>query len=77
MATSNRRLIEQLIGALGIAANRRAINVDRYGNTSGAGILILLAENVRIAVIGLGAGDPIVIAAVGANLHSGAHFIRL
>ncbi|WP_406229738.1 3-oxoacyl-ACP synthase III family protein [Nocardia sp. NBC_01009] len=74
---SNRRLIEQLIGALGIAENRTSINVDRYGNTSGASVLILLAEDLRNGVIGLGSGDPIVIAAVGANMQYGAHFIRL
>ncbi|MFE4456777.1 3-oxoacyl-ACP synthase III family protein [Nocardia tengchongensis] len=74
---ANRRLIEQLSTALGAGDARTPINVDRYGNTSGASPLILLAEEVRAGAIALGSGEPIVIAAIGANLQYGAHVVRL
>ncbi|MFE2961053.1 3-oxoacyl-ACP synthase III family protein [Nocardia tengchongensis] len=74
---SNRRLIEQLADDLGAEGARVPINVDRYGNTSGASVLILLAEEVRAGAVALGSGEPVVIAAVGANLQYGAHVVRL
>jgi len=74
---SNRRLIEQLIDRAGLAEDRTAIHVDRYGNTSGASVLILLAEDVRKGVVSLGSGEPVTLAAIGANLQNGAHVIRL
>ncbi|MET8877290.1 3-oxoacyl-ACP synthase III family protein [Nocardia sp. NPDC004604] len=74
---SNLRLIEQLIDVGGLPPNRTATNVERYGNTSGASVLILLAEDIRNGVTTLGSGDPVVIAAIGANLQYGTHVIRL
>lgn len=74
---ANRRLIEPLREALDLPEERTAINVDRYGNTSGASVLILLAEDLRHGVVSLGSGAPVVLAAVGANLQYGAHLIRL
>jgi 3-oxoacyl-[acyl-carrier-protein] synthase III len=38
----NKRLLEHFIQVSGLPAERVAINVDRYGNTSAAGMLILL-----------------------------------
>ncbi|MGW4241395.1 3-oxoacyl-ACP synthase III family protein [Nocardia sp. NPDC004722] len=74
---SNRRLVEQLTADLGATASRAPVNVDHYGNTSGASVLILLAEEVRAGTVALGSGDPVVLAAIGANLQYGAHIIRL
>lgn len=50
---------------------------DRYGNTSAAGMLILLAEDLESGVVKLGSGDLVAIAAVGANVHYGAQLVRL
>jgi len=40
-------------------------------------VLILLAEDVRKGVVSLGSGEPVTLAAIGANLQNGAHVIRL
>lgn len=74
---SNLRLIEQLMLVADLPEDRTSINVDRYGNTSGASVLILLAEDVRGGIVELGSGAPIVIAAIGANLQVGAQAIAL
>ena len=54
-----------------------ACNVDRYGNTSAAGMLILLAEDLEAGACALGSGDLVLVAAVGANVHYGAQLVRL
>ncbi|WP_280273147.1 3-oxoacyl-ACP synthase III family protein [Nocardia wallacei] len=74
---ANLRLIEKLAAATGIESERMPTNVDRYGNTSAASVLILLAEEVRAGRVVLGSGDPVVIATIGANFQYGAHVIRL
>ncbi|MEV4126251.1 3-oxoacyl-[acyl-carrier-protein] synthase III C-terminal domain-containing protein [Nocardia sp. NPDC049707] len=74
---SNLRLIEKLMDIGGLPEDRTAINVERYGNTSGASVFILLAEDIRNQKVTLGSGDPVVIAAIGANLQYGAHVVRL
>ena len=73
----NRRLMDRFISEAGLPADRVACNVDRYGNTSAAGMLILLAEDLEAGVVTLGSGDLVLIAAVGANVHYGAQLIRL
>ncbi|HEU0051865.1 MAG TPA: 3-oxoacyl-[acyl-carrier-protein] synthase III C-terminal domain-containing protein [Longimicrobium sp.] len=73
----NKRLMGRFIDEAGLDPDRVACNVDRYGNTSAAGMLILLAEDLERGVVRLGSGDLVVIAAVGANVHYGAQLIRL
>ncbi|QRN92806.1 3-ketoacyl-ACP synthase [Archangium violaceum] len=73
----NKRLMEHFIGTMGLPQKRVAINVDRYGNTSAAGKLILLAEDLESGRVRLGSGDLVLMAAVGANVHYGAQLIRL
>ncbi|HYO59480.1 3-oxoacyl-ACP synthase III family protein [Archangium sp.] len=73
----NKRLMEHFIGMAGVPHERVAINVDRYGNTSAAGKLILLAEDLEAGRVRLGSGDLVLVAAVGANVHYGAQLIRL
>jgi 3-oxoacyl-[acyl-carrier-protein] synthase III len=73
----NKRLMDHYVRGAGLPADRVACNVDRYGNTSAAGMLILLAEDLEQGVVRLGSGDLVVIAAVGANVHYGAQLIRL
>lgn len=73
----NKRLMEQFMETVGLPQERVAINVDRYGNTSAAGKLILLAEDLEAGRVRLGSGDLVLVAAVGANIHYGAQLIRL
>jgi 3-oxoacyl-[acyl-carrier-protein] synthase III len=73
----NKRVMDRFIEDAGLPAERVAFNVDRYGNTSAAGMLILLAEDLQAGVVKLGSGDVVVIAAVGANVHYGAQLVRL
>ena len=73
----NKRLMGRFIAEAGLDPERVACNVDRYGNTSAAGMLILLAEDLEAGVVEIGRGDLVVIAAVGANVHYGAQLIRL
>ncbi|HYG64475.1 MAG TPA: 3-oxoacyl-[acyl-carrier-protein] synthase III C-terminal domain-containing protein [Thermoanaerobaculia bacterium] len=73
----NKRLMDRFIQSAALPAERVAYNVDRYGNTSAAGMLILLAEDLDAGVVRLGGGDLVLIAAVGANVHYGAQLVRL
>src|SRR5215216_5295437 len=73
----NKRLMDSFVADLGLPPERVACNVDRYGNTSAAGMLILLAEDLEQGVVELGRGDLVLVAAVGANVHYGAQLIRL
>ncbi|WNG44387.1 3-ketoacyl-ACP synthase [Archangium minus] len=73
----NKRLVQHFIRAAGLPQERVALNVDRYGNTSAAGKLILLAEDLAAGRVRLGSGDLVLLAAVGANVHFGAQLIRL
>ncbi|NUP28393.1 MAG: hypothetical protein HOQ44_17180 [Nocardia sp.] len=73
----NLRLVEKLIAEAGLPGDRTAINVDRYGNTSNASVLIGLAEDIRSGVVELGSGEPVVLASIGANFQNGAHVVRL
>lgn len=73
----NPRLLNRFVAAAGLPPERVATNVDRYGNTSAAGMLILLAEDLAAGHVRLGSGDLVLIAAVGANVHYGAQLVRL
>jgi 3-oxoacyl-[acyl-carrier-protein] synthase III len=51
--------------------------VDRHGNTSAAGMLILLDEDLRAGKVAIGRGDLVLMAAIGANVNYGAQLVRL
>jgi 3-oxoacyl-[acyl-carrier-protein] synthase-3 len=73
----NRRLMESFMAGAGLPADRVAMNVHRYGNTSAAGMLILLAEDLEAGRVRVGSGDLVLVAAVGAGVHYGAQLVRL
>jgi 3-oxoacyl-[acyl-carrier-protein] synthase III len=73
----NKRLMDRFTQEYGLPAGAVALNVDRYGNTSAAGMLILLAEDLEAGRVRLGSGDLVLVAAVGANVHYGAQLVRL
>jgi 3-oxoacyl-[acyl-carrier-protein] synthase III len=73
----NKRVLDAFVAQLGLESERVASTVERYGNTSAAGMLVALSEDVRHGVVRLGSGDLVCVAAVGANVHAGAQLIRL
>lgn len=73
----NKRVLDRFVAQVGLDPQRVASTVEAYGNTSAAGMLVALAEDVRHGVVALGSGDEVCIAAVGANVHAGAQLIRL
>ena len=52
------------------------MHMERYANTSAAGTLILLAEDLADGVVGLSRGDLVLFAAIGAGVHWGAQLVR-
>lgn len=73
----NRRVLDRFAEEAGLPRERIACNVERRGNTSAAGMLTLLAEDLERGEVRLGSGDLVLIAAVGANVHYGAQLVRL
>ncbi len=63
---ANIRIIEAAAKALGLPMDRFFVNIDRYGNTSGASIPIALCEAVQQGR--LKPGDRMVMVAFGAGL---------
>ncbi len=73
----NKRVLDRFSALAGLGDARVASTVQHYGNTSAAGMLVALSEDVRRGVVQLGRGDLVCLAAVGANVHAGAQLIRL
>lgn len=73
----NQRLLDAFASSMGIAQEQVASNVARYGNTSSAGMFILLSEDLERGTLRLGSGALVVMAAIGAGVHYGAQLIRL
>lgn len=74
---ANKRLVEAFIAQLGISVDKTAMHMERYGNTSAAGTLILLAEDLLDGLVRIGGDDLILMAAIGAGSQCAAHVIRL
>ena len=72
---SNRRIIESAMQRLGLPAEKAAINIDRYGNTSAASIPIALDEAVRGGRVVQ--GDLVLFLAVGAGLTWASALMRM
>jgi 3-oxoacyl-[acyl-carrier-protein] synthase-3 len=72
---ANIRIIEAAADRLGVEPERLMVNVDRYGNTSGASIPLALDEARRAGR--LTHGDVAVLVGFGAGLTWGAAVIRL
>ena len=73
----NKRLMDSFVARSGLPPERVACHVDRYGNTSAAGKLILLAEDLADGTVRLGSGALVLFAAVGANVHYASQLVRL
>jgi 3-oxoacyl-[acyl-carrier-protein] synthase III len=72
---ANINILHGLAADLGVPAERFYANLDRYGNTASASVLIALDEARKEGVVGK--GDLVVTAAFGGGLSWGANLIRL
>jgi 3-oxoacyl-[acyl-carrier-protein] synthase-3 len=71
---ANTRIVEATAKKLGISIGKFFMNLDKYGNTSGASIPIALDEMARNGL--LSKGDKIIIVGFGAGLTYGAQIIK-
>jgi 3-oxoacyl-[acyl-carrier-protein] synthase-3 len=74
MHQANQNLIVRIAEALGVPSERFYSNIDRYGNTSSASMLIAAAEWCREHTFT--PGEPVVFAGFGAGFHWGALLAR-
>ena len=71
---ANKRIIKAAAERLGIACDRVVINIDQYGNTTGATIPLATRDALRCGK--LKKGDLVLFAAVGAGYTVGANLWR-
>jgi 3-oxoacyl-[acyl-carrier-protein] synthase-3 len=71
---ANRRIIDAAADAMGLPREKVAINLDRYGNTSGGSIPLTLDEAVRSGQIRR--GSHVVLCGFGAGLAWGTAVLR-
>jgi 3-oxoacyl-[acyl-carrier-protein] synthase-3 len=71
MHQANQNLIDRVAKATGVPASKFYSNIERYGNTSSASMLIAASEWWQ-STKRLGSGVPICFAAFGAGYHWGA-----
>jgi len=74
---ANMRLVEGFAKHAKLPMDRVPMHMDRYGNTSAAGTLILFAEDLAAGNVSLGSRQLVLFTAIGAGAHYGAHLIRL
>jgi 3-oxoacyl-[acyl-carrier-protein] synthase-3 len=72
---SNLRIIESARVRMGLPKDKIAVNIDRYGNTSAASVILSLDEARRDGT--LQAGDIVLLVAIGAGLTWSTMIIRL
>ena len=70
-------MLDRFANLSGLAPEQVASTVQTYGNSSAAGMLVSLSEDVKQGVVSLGSKELVCIAAAGANVHYGAQLIRL
>jgi 3-oxoacyl-[acyl-carrier-protein] synthase-3 len=71
---ANRRIITSAAERLGVATNKVVINIERFGNTTGATIPLALNDAVNDGR--LKKGDLVLLASVGAGFTVGAVLLR-
>jgi 3-oxoacyl-[acyl-carrier-protein] synthase-3 len=71
---ANRRIIEAAAKQLGLPDEKVVINIERYGNTTGATIPLALAD--ALSAGRLKKGDLVLLASVGAGFTVGAVLLR-
>ena len=68
---ANRNLLDRVAKFLDLPAKKVFVNVDRYGNTSSASLLIAASE-WAVGTDARDVSDPVVLASFGAGFHWGA-----
>ena len=71
---ANRRIIRAAAKELGLAEEKVVINIERFGNTTGATIPLALADG--LAAGRAKKGDLVLLASVGAGFTVGAVLLR-
>lgn len=71
---ANIRIVETVIGRLGLSMDKVVMNIDRYGNTSSASVPVTLDEAVRAGRIK--DGDLVALMAIGAGMSWASALIR-
>ena len=71
---ANQRIIDSAVSDLDVAPEKVFVNLDRYGNTSGASIPLALDEAVREGR--LERGDLVLLCGFGAGLAWGTSLLR-
>ena len=74
MHQANLNLIAKVAKTLGVPLDKFFVNIERYGNTSSASLLIAAAE--WWASVGEKANGPVMLAAFGAGLNWGAMLLQ-
>jgi 3-oxoacyl-[acyl-carrier-protein] synthase III len=74
---ANDRILRALTDRMGLRDDQVASNVARVGNTSSAGMFMLLAEDLEQGRVAIGSRTPVVFAAIGAGVHYGAQLVHL
>lgn len=72
---ANINIIKRISGQIGVPMDKFFVNLDRYGNTASASVLIALDEAISRGV--LEKGDLAVVATFGGGLSWGANLIRI
>lgn len=72
---SNLRIIESVRDKIGLGREKMAVNIDRYGNTSAASVIMSLDEARRDGT--LQPGDIVLLVAIGAGLTWSTMVVRL
>lgn len=71
---ANINILKKISEKIGVPMDRFFVNLDRYGNTASASVLIALDEAIDGGI--LERGDLLVIATFGGGLSWGANLIR-
>lgn len=71
---ANQRIIDSAVSNLNVASDKVFVNLDQYGNTSGASIPLALDEAVRAGR--LNRGDLVLLCGFGAGLAWGTALLR-
>lgn len=71
---ANKRMLEHILETVGVPMSKSYTNIEKYGNTSAASVLIALDEVWRKNLIKR--GDRVILLAIGAGMIWGAHLLR-
>jgi 3-oxoacyl-[acyl-carrier-protein] synthase III len=73
----NKRLFDNFTTSMELRPEQTPTTVAHYGNTSAAGMFVLLAEDLERGRVSLGSGELVTFCAIGAGVQHGAQLVRL